>query len=88
MTTETVESTIHEPTTRSQIVVPEVHHTSKSEDSREKDTQHVTASEPINKLTLNPTTDLEELPAQFLGRPTHNLQVDDFELIKTLGTGT
>lgn len=84
MATEIVEPTIHEhEPTRNSIVVPRVQQAI-SEDVTSSSAPN-TESTTANHNTINSE---EDFSAPDLGQPSRNLQVDDFELIKTLGTGT
>lgn len=88
MATGTVEPTIHNhEQARTPIVVPKVQ-PAKSEEVT------VSASGPNTESTTATTkqstikSSEEDFPASELGQPSRNLKLDDFELIKTLGTGT
>lgn len=78
MATETVEPTIHEQEPpRNPIVVPKVQPVNPEEVT-------LPSSAPNTESTI---TSEEDFSPPDLGEPSRNLQVDDFELIKTLGTG-
>lgn len=83
MATETVEPTIHEQEPpRNPIVVPKVQ-PANAEDVASS------SSAPNTESTMkqDTITSEEDFSAPDLGQPSRNLQIDDFELIKTLGTG-
>ncbi|GAM36512.1 hypothetical protein TCE0_018r05663 [Talaromyces pinophilus] len=85
MARETVEPTIHEQEPpRNPIVVPKVQPV-----NPEEVTSSSSAPNAESTTTKHDTiTSEEDFSAPDLGEPSRNLQVDDFELIKTLGTGT
>lgn len=84
MATETVEPTIHEQESpRNPIVVPKVQPADPEEVA-------LPSSAPNTESTTtkhDTITSEEDFSAPDLGEPSRNLQVDNFELIKTLGTG-
>jgi hypothetical protein len=83
MATETVEPTIHEhEPIRNPIVVPKVQ-PAKAGDVTPSSAPN-TESTTTKHNTISPE---EEFSAPDLGQLSRNLQLDDFELIKTLGTG-
>lgn len=83
MATEIVEPTIHEhEPTRNPIVVPKVQPT-KSEDVTPSSAPNTESTTPKH----NTISSEDDFSAPDLGQPSRNLHVDDFELIKTLGTG-
>lgn len=93
MPTETIGTTIHEhenehEPTKTQIVVPQVQPT-KTGDIHQRETRHIAPIETKADHILNPNAKSgdESSINNNLGRPSRNLQVDDFDLMKTLGTG-
>jgi hypothetical protein len=86
MATETVQPVTHEDM-HSQLVTAESR-TKKAENVHEQEKSYVASVASGSEHPLDPKEVAEDPNEKHLALPTPKLQLDDFELMRTLGTGT